>query len=61
MTKTQLLTPKETAEMLGVSTNTLSNWRVNKRYDLPYVPIGRSIRYRLQDVEAFIEARVIAN
>lgn len=49
----QLLTPQHVAARLGVSTTTLSTWRCTKRYPLPYVKVGRLVRYRLVDVEDF--------
>ena len=53
-----LLTPQEVAARLGVSTTTLSTWRCTKRYPLPYVKVGRLVRYRLADVEDFELARL---
>ena len=53
-----LLTPQDVANRLGVSTTTLSTWRCTKRYPLPYVKVGRLVRYRLGDVEAFEIARL---
>jgi len=54
-----LLTAQQTAELLGVNAGTLAVWRCTRRYDLPYVKCGRSVRYRLADIEAFIESRTI--
>ena len=54
----QLLTPRDVAARLGVSTTTLSTWRCTKRYPLPYVKVGRLVRYRLADVEDFELARL---
>ena len=54
----QLLTPQDVADRLGVSTTTLSTWRCTKRYPLPYVKVGRLVRYRLADVDAFELARL---
>ncbi len=54
----QLLTPQDVASRLGVSTTTLSTWRCTKRYPLPYVKVGRLVRYRLEDVEEFELARL---
>ena len=48
-----LLRPQDVADRLGVSTTTLSTWRCTKRYPLPYVKVGRLVRYRLADVEDF--------
>jgi len=53
-----LLKPADVARRLGVDVETLNVWRCNKRYDLPYVKVGRLVRYRPRDVEAFIEARL---
>jgi len=54
----KLLTPKEVSEMLGISIETLNVWRATNRYPLPYVKAGRLVRYRLEDVIAFIESRL---
>jgi predicted site-specific integrase-resolvase len=63
-TKTNLLTPQDVANRLGVSITTLATWRCTKRYPLIYLKVGRLVRYRLGDVEAFEIARlqgVVAN
>jgi excisionase family DNA binding protein len=54
-----LVTAEQAAEMLSVTIGTLSVWRCVKRYDLPFVKVGRSIRYRLRDLEAFLERRTV--
>ena len=55
MPQEELLTPKETAEILRVSIGTLANWRVNQRLWLPFVKLERSVRYRRSDIQAFLE------
>ena len=50
-----LLPQKDTAAMLGVEESTLVGWRYHKRYNLPYIKIGKLIRYRKSDVLAFID------
>ena len=58
----KLLTPKQAAEYLGVKENTLAVWRSTKRYDLPFVKIGRSVRFDIRDLEQFIQSnRFFAN
>lgn len=52
-----LLTPQEVAKVLGVTPQTLAVWRCEKRYALPYVKAGRLVRYRVADVEKFIDAQ----
>ena len=55
----RLLTPIEVAEMLRVSVETLNVWRATKRYKIPYVKIGHSVRYRAGAIEKFIAERTI--
>ena len=50
-----LLTTKEVATMLGIKPHTLEvNRSYGGRINIPYIKIGRLVRYRLADVEAFI-------
>jgi hypothetical protein len=53
----KLLDPRAAAEILGISAETLSVWRCEKRYPLRYVKVGRRIFYRPEDLEAFIQVR----
>ena len=56
---TKMLNRKEAADFLGISEGTLAVWACTKRYRLPYIKIGRLVKYRLSDLEAFIESRVM--
>jgi predicted DNA-binding transcriptional regulator AlpA len=56
----QLLTPAQTSEFLGMSTQTLAIWRCNKRYNLNYVKVGRYVRYRFSDILRFIDDQTVA-
>lgn len=49
------LSRKEAAEYLGLQEQTLAAWASTKRYDLPYIRVGRRIRYRISDLEKFLE------
>lgn len=51
---TQLLTRKAAAEYLGIKENTLAVWATTKRYALPYVKVGRLVKYKRDDLEQFI-------
>jgi len=53
-----LLSPKETSVLIGRAEQTLANERFEGR-GLPYVKWGRSIKYRLSDILAEIEARIV--
>lgn len=50
-----LMSRKEAAMYLGVSPSTLANWASTKRFVLPYFRIGRAVRYRKTDLDAFIQ------
>lgn len=53
-----LLTEKQAAERLRVCTKTLYNMR--RRGEIPFVRLkGRVIRYRIQDLDAFIASRTV--
>jgi excisionase family DNA binding protein len=49
-----LKTPREVAEKLNIQTRTLQDWRSNARGP-KFVRVGRHIRYRKSDIEAWIE------
>ena len=55
----KLLNESEAADLLGLRSQTLSLWRSTKRYDLPFIRVGRAIRYRLRDIAAFLERRTV--
>ena len=58
---TSLLTPKQTAETLGVTIGPLAVWRCTGRYPLAFVKIGRRVMYKLSDLETYINAHVFQN
>ncbi|WP_375447207.1 helix-turn-helix domain-containing protein [uncultured Fibrella sp.] len=53
-----LLDRKTAARYLRVSPGTLAVWDCTKRYDLKPIKIGRAVRYRQSDLDAFIEQRL---
>lgn len=56
-----LRTPEDAAAFLGVTCHTLAVWRCTGRYSLPYVKIGRRVRYRQSALDAFIERRTVGD
>jgi hypothetical protein len=50
----KLITETELANIINRSVQTLRNDR-HRRRGLPYIRLGRSIRYDLRDVEAYID------
>jgi excisionase family DNA binding protein len=57
--KPRLLTTDEAAEFLGVSAGTLAVWRCVARYRLPFVKIGRNVRYDENSLREWVESRTV--
>lgn len=55
--KASLVDDKTAAAILDVSPGTLSVWRSTGRYNLPFLKIGSKVRYRIADIEAWMERR----
>lgn len=55
-----LLDRKSAARYLNVSPATLAVWDCTKRYDLKPLKIGRSVRYRRSNLDAFLESQLKA-
>lgn len=53
-----LMTPEEAARHLGVSSRTLATWRSTGRHGLPYIKVGARVRYRRQDLDAWLSSRM---
>jgi excisionase family DNA binding protein len=56
-----LLSPIEASRYIGVTENTLSVWRCVGRYAIPYIKVGRLVRYRMSDLDAWLESRTLNN
>jgi len=52
-----LLNDSQTAAILSVKPSTLSVWRSTGRVNLPFVKVGRLVRYKAGDIRIFIEKR----
>lgn len=48
---------KQAAEVLDVKSTTLAVWRSTGRYNLPYLKVGRLVKYRLSDLAEFLARR----
>jgi excisionase family DNA binding protein len=55
----ELLTREQAAAYLGVRPQTLAVWASAGRYNLPMVRVGRSVRYRVADLEKWLSARTV--
>ncbi|MES9922488.1 MAG: helix-turn-helix domain-containing protein [Candidatus Thiodiazotropha endolucinida] len=54
-----LLPPEEAAQILDISPGTLQVWRSTGRYNLPFVKVGGRVKYRSDEIQAFIERRTM--
>ena len=59
MPSQDLFNTKQAAAKLGLSENTLTVWRCTKRYQLPYIKVGRNVRYTGEALDAFLKSRTI--
>jgi len=55
MTVHKLISPETTSKMLGVSTNTLRNWRCQKVNFHRHVKISSRVMYVHDEIESYIE------
>jgi excisionase family DNA binding protein len=55
-----LIDSQETAEILGISKSALEVWRTTGRYQLPFIKVGRNVRYRRSDVLEWLDSRTRA-
>lgn len=53
---TRYLDEKAVSELIGIAVQTLRNWRF-RGTGPPYCKIGRSVRYLLSDIIAFMESK----
>ena len=55
----RLLTPEEVSSIVGLSIETLAQWRSQKR-GISYVKISRNcVRYRQADLDAWLQKRIV--
>jgi excisionase family DNA binding protein len=55
----ELFNTQYAAEYLGVTVATLEVWRSTKRYNIPYIKVGRLVKYRKSALDAFLESRTV--
>ena len=57
--KQKLMNSREAAAYLGVKPDTLSVWRCTKAVRIPYIKVGSLVKYRLQDLEDYLEQQKV--
>ncbi len=53
----KLLSTDQTSDFLGITKDTLAVWRTTKRYPIPYIKVGHLIKYKLSDLERWLDSR----
>jgi excisionase family DNA binding protein len=54
----RLLTPAEVGEWLQIGTKTIYDYCSRSKFNLPHIRIGGNLRFRRQDISAWLEANV---
>ena len=49
----ELLTVMQVSGLIGISVNTLNQWR-SRGLHIPYIKLGKAVRYLRKDVEHYI-------
>ncbi len=57
--KMSLLKQDEAAKYLGTTVGTMNSWRCTGKVKIPYIKWGRAIRYRKDDLDAWIAQNTI--
>ncbi|MDP2805348.1 MAG: helix-turn-helix domain-containing protein [Gallionellaceae bacterium] len=55
MKNSNLYDRSQAAAYLGIKPQTLASWACNHRNAIPFIKIGRSVKYCLADLDAFIQ------
>jgi excisionase family DNA binding protein len=55
----ELVGTEDAAQYPGVTPRTLEVWRCTKRHMIPYVKVGRLVRYRRADLDEWLNSRVV--
>jgi excisionase family DNA binding protein len=55
----EVLNDRQAAAFLGVSPGTLANWRSQGTVGVPYLRLGRAVRYRRSDLERYLSAKTV--
>ena len=57
--QTNLFGNKAAAAYLGVTPRTLEVWRCTKRHQIRYIKVGRLVKYRQSDLDAWLAAQTV--
>lgn len=54
-----LLNSHQAAQYIGVTPGTLEVWRCTKRYQIPFIKVGRLVRYRKSALDIFLDQQTV--
>ena len=57
--QTSLFGNEAAAAYLGVTPRTLEVWRCTKRHQIPYIKVGRLVKYRQTALDAWLVAQTV--
>ena len=57
--RAELLSNEGAAEYLGVTPRTLEVWRCTKRHQIPYIKVGRLVKYRQTALDTWLAAQTV--
>ena len=57
--KDEILGNTDAAEYIGVTPRTLEVWRCTKRYQIPFIKVGRLVKYRKSALDNFLDSRTV--
>jgi len=56
---TDLLSNDQAAAYIGVTPRTLEVWRCTKRYPIPFIKVGRLVKYRRSSLDDFLNQQTV--
>lgn len=57
MSAAPLMTAKQAAERLATTEGTLATWRSSGHNPIPFIRVGRSVRYDPADLDAYVASK----
>jgi len=55
----QILTSSQAAIYLGIEPSTLDVWRCTKRHLIPFIKVGRLVKYRRSDLDKWLSSQTV--
>ena len=59
LVRSDLLNTEQAATYLGVTSRTLEVWRCTKRHAIPYIKVGRLVKYRKAELDHWLAQQTV--